>query len=66
MAIFVYLGAEAEYRSVVVSTLLGDEKVKDVMTSDVHTLNPDNTVQETLKTMFREKHMGYPVTMMES
>ena len=62
VAIFVYLGAEGEYRSIVVSTLLGDEKVKDIMTSDVHTLNPDNSVQETLKTMFREKHMGYPIT----
>jgi Zn-dependent protease/CBS domain-containing protein len=61
VAIFVYLGAEAEYKSVLVATLLGDEIVKDVMSTDVHTLNSDNTVQETLQTMFREKHMGYPV-----
>ena len=61
IAIFVYFGAEGEYRSVLVSTLLEDEKVKNIMTTDVHTLNPDNTVQETLQTMFREKHMGYPV-----
>ncbi len=52
IAIFVYVGADAEYKSVIVSTLLGDEMVKDVMTTDVHTLNPENTVQETLKTMF--------------
>jgi Zn-dependent protease len=62
VAIFVYFGAEGEYRSVLVSTLLEDEKVKNIMTTDVHTLTPDNTVQETLKTMFSEKHMGYPVT----
>ncbi|MFY9637391.1 MAG: site-2 protease family protein [Methanobacterium sp.] len=62
IAIFVYVGADAEYKSVIVSTLLGDEMVKDVMTTDVHTLNPENTIQETLKTMFSEKHMGYPVT----
>jgi predicted transcriptional regulator len=62
IAIFVYIGADAEYKSVVVSTLLGDEMVKDIMTTDVHTLTPEDTVQETLKTMFREKHMGYPVT----
>ena len=62
IAIFVYVGADAEYKSVLVSTLLGDEMVKDVMTKDVHILNPENTVQETLKTMFSEKHMGYPVT----
>lgn len=62
IGIFVYVGADAEYKSVIVSTLLGDEMVKDVMTTDVHTLNPENTIQETLKTMFSEKHMGYPVT----
>ncbi len=61
IAIFVYIGADAEYKQVIVSTLLADEMVKDIMTTDVHTLNPENTVQETLKTMFREKHMGYPV-----
>ncbi len=62
VAIFVYLGAEEEYRSVLVSTLLEDENVKNIMTTEVHTLNPDNTVQEALKIMFTEKHMGYPVT----
>jgi len=61
IAIFVYFGAEGEYRSILVSTLLEDIKVKDIMTTDVHTLNPNQTVQETLKTMFSEKHMGYPV-----
>ncbi len=61
IAIFVYFGADGEYRSVLVSTLLEDLKVKDIMTTDVHTINLDKTVQETLKTMFSEKHMGYPV-----
>jgi CBS domain-containing protein len=46
---------------VVVSTLLGDDMVKDIMTTDVHTLSPENTIQDTLRTMFSEKHMGYPV-----
>ena len=61
VAIFVYFGAEGEYRSILVSTLLEDIKVKDIMTTDVHTLDQNQTVQETLKTMFSEKHMGYPV-----
>lgn len=61
IAVFVYLGADAEYRSVLISTLLENEKVKDVMSANVHTVNPEDTVQETLKVMFREKHMGYPV-----
>ena len=62
IAVYVYLGAESEYRSVLLSTLLENDKVQDVMTTDVHTLNPDNTVKEALKVMFKEKHMGYPVT----
>ncbi len=61
IAIFVYVGADSEYKSVVVSTLLGDDMVKDIMTTNVHTLSPDNTIQDTLRTMFSEKHMGYPV-----
>jgi predicted transcriptional regulator len=61
IAIFVYVGADSEYKSVVVSTLLGDDMVKDIMTTDVHTLSPENTIQDTLRTMFSEKHMGYPV-----
>ena len=65
VAVYVYLGAEAEYRTVLLSTLLEDDRVKDVMTKDVHTVTPTNTVQETLKVMFREKHMGYPVTANE-
>lgn len=62
VAIYVYLGAEAEYQSVLLSTLLEDDKVKDVMTTDVHTVKSTSTVKETLRTMFKEKHMGYPVT----
>jgi Zn-dependent protease len=61
IAIFVYFGAESEYKSILVSTLLGEDTVKDIMTTDVHTLNPQNTVNDTLRTMFSEKHMGYPV-----
>lgn len=61
IAIFVYVGADSEYKSVLVSTLLDNVHVKDIMSSNVHVLNPDDTVQEALQTMFREKHMGYPV-----
>ncbi len=61
IAIFVYFGAESEYRSILVSTLLGEDTAKDIMTRDVHTLNSQNTVNDTLRTMFSEKHMGYPV-----
>jgi Zn-dependent protease/CBS domain-containing protein len=62
VAVYVYVGAESEYRSVILSTLLENETVQDVMTKEVHTLNPQNTVKEALRVMFKEKHMGYPVT----
>ncbi|MTK63491.1 MAG: CBS domain-containing protein [Methanobacterium sp.] len=62
IAIYVYLGAEAEYQTVLLSSLLENDRIKDVMTTDVHTVQPNSTVQETLKIMFKERHMGYPVT----
>jgi Zn-dependent protease/CBS domain-containing protein len=61
VAIFVYMGADAEYNSVLISSMLENVKVKDIMTMNVHTVGPKNSVQETLRVMFREKHMGYPV-----
>lgn len=61
IAIFIYLGADQEYQAILVSNMLEGVQVKDIMTRDVKTLNPDNTVSEALYTMFQQKHMGYPV-----
>lgn len=61
IALFIYMGAEQEYRAILISSMLEGFYVKDIMTKDVHTLNPDTTVSEALYTMFQQKHMGYPV-----
>lgn len=62
IAIFVYMGAEQEYRAVMVNTLLAGLHVRDIMTSEVKTVNPKDSVSDVLRTMFRYRHMGYPVS----
>jgi len=62
IALFIYIGAEQEYRLVLISSLLEGVKVGDVMTPDPITLKPSTTVKEALETVFKYKHMGYPVT----
>ena len=61
IAVFIYLGANQEYQAILVSSMLEGIRVKDIMTRDVKTLSPDNTVSEAIYTMFQQKHMGYPV-----
>ncbi|WBF08835.1 CBS domain-containing protein [Methanothermobacter thermautotrophicus] len=59
---FIYIGAEQEYQATLISSLLEGVRVADVMTENPVTLHPHMTVKEALDVMFREKHMGYPVT----
>ena len=61
IAIFVYLGADQEYNVVMTNTLLEGIRVRDIMTGEVKTVNPSDTVDSVLKLMFQHKHMGYPV-----
>lgn len=61
IAIFVYLGADQESKMVLINTLLEGINVRDIMTSEVKTVSPTDTVADVLKIMFQHKHMGYPV-----
>jgi CBS domain-containing protein len=61
IAIFVYLGADQESKMAMVNTLLEGVYVRDIMTREIITVNPSDTVAEVLKIMFQHKHMGYPV-----
>jgi Zn-dependent protease/CBS domain-containing protein len=61
VAIFVYIGADQEYQTVLISRLLGEMRVEEIMSPEVTTVTPENTVKEVLEIMFQEKHMGYPV-----
>lgn len=61
IAIFIYIGADQEYRAIMVSSMLEGLQVKDIMTKNVATLTPETPVTEALNTMFKQRHMGYPV-----
>lgn len=61
IAIFVYLGADQESKMVLVNTLLEGVFVRDIMTREVKTVKPTDTVADVLTFMFQHKHMGYPV-----
>lgn len=61
IAIFIYIGADQEYKTIMVSSMLEGLTVKNIMTSDIATLSPETPVSEALSTMFQKRHMGYPV-----
>lgn len=61
IAIFIYIAAGEEESSTVQSITLEGIKVKDIMTKDVHTMDANSTVEQAFETMFRMKHLGYPV-----
>ncbi|EKF84850.1 CBS domain-containing protein [Methanobacterium formicicum] len=62
IALFIYIGADAEYKEIMISTLLEGIKVKEIMTPQVRTVPPATQVEELMEVMFQNKHMGYPVT----
>lgn len=66
IAIFVYMGADQESKIVLVNTLLEGINVQDIMTREVKTVSPTDSVISVLKIMFKHKHMGYPVYQNEN
>jgi Zn-dependent protease/predicted transcriptional regulator len=62
IAFFVYLGAEAEARDVLVRAVLGELRVRDLMSRDVAALSADDPVYEAGERMLRERRVAYPVT----
>ncbi len=61
IAFFIYIGASEEEKSTEVSVVLEGVKIKDIMSKDVTTVASGMSVEELVDTMFRFKHMGYPV-----
>ncbi len=61
IAIFVYMGASREEESTMVTLALDDFEVRDIMTSDVKTVNPGMTIDKLTQRMFRYRHTGFPV-----
>ena len=61
IAFFIYIGASEEEKATEVSVVLEGVKIKDIMSKDVTTVTSGMSVEELVDTMFRFKHMGYPV-----
>jgi Zn-dependent protease/CBS domain-containing protein len=61
IAFFIYIGASEEERATTVDVCLEGVKVGNIMSSDVHTVAPDETLRSLMGLMFKEKHRGYPV-----
>jgi Zn-dependent protease/CBS domain-containing protein len=64
IAFFIYLGADQEFLHVRSTVLLKDVAVKDVMSTNLVTVNPDMPVPEIIRLMYASKHLGFPVVEM--
>jgi Zn-dependent protease/CBS domain-containing protein len=61
IALFIYIAAGGEESTTKESVALDGIKVKDIMTGDVHTLDANTSVAQAIDSMFKLKHLGYPV-----
>jgi Zn-dependent protease/CBS domain-containing protein len=63
LAFFIYIGAAGEARQTAMAAAFEGVTVGDVMTpaDRVTTVTPDQSVRELIRTMFTERHTGYPV-----
>jgi len=63
LAFFIYIGAESESRRTLMRAAFEGVTVGDVMTpaDRVSTVHPEDSVRDLIRTMFRERHTGYPV-----
>jgi CBS domain-containing protein len=63
IAFFIFIGASSEAQRTVLKALFQGVTVSDVMTpgKDIHSVSPDQTVEELLEQMFQQRHTGYPV-----
>jgi CBS domain-containing protein len=62
VAFFVFMGAAAEGRAVVVEALLGKLHVRDVMSGPPPTISAEASLEEAARLMLREKHLALGVT----
>ncbi|WP_284006564.1 site-2 protease family protein [Haloarcula pelagica] len=63
LAFFIYIGAAGEARQTSMAAAFEGVTVGDVMTpaDRVTTVTPDQSVRDLIRTMFAERHTGYPV-----
>ena len=56
VGIFVYIGASEEAEQTIISTTLAGVRVKDVMQSEIGSVNPQQTLAEALEMMFKSRY----------
>ncbi len=56
VGIFVYIGASEEAEQTIVSTTLAGVRVKDVMQSEIGSVNPQQSITEALEMMFKNRY----------
>jgi CBS domain-containing protein len=56
VGVFVYIGASEEAEQTIVSTTLAGVRVKDVMQSEVGSVNPQQNLTEALEVMFKNRY----------
>ncbi|MFO7942074.1 MAG: M50 family metallopeptidase [Bacillota bacterium] len=61
VAFFIYMGASQEYQVNLLRDVFSDLAVADLMTRDVNTVNPTDSITELMNRMVQERHSGYPV-----
>ncbi len=61
VAFFLYIAANHEYQTNLLSSTLSGFTVSDLMTRDVVTVPAHHTLSQLLAFMYDEKHTGYPV-----
>ncbi|MBX0322486.1 CBS domain-containing protein [Halomicroarcula sp. F13] len=63
LAFFIYIGAEGESRQTTMAAAFEGVTVRDVMTPADHvtSVTPRLSVRDLIRTMFEERHTGYPV-----
>ncbi|SEW24069.1 CBS domain-containing protein [Natrinema salifodinae] len=68
VAFFVFIAASSEAQQVTMRAAFQDVTVGDIMTpaADLHTVDPDATVENLIQRMFSERHTGYPVIESDS
>lgn len=62
IAFFIYMAASQESQSAVVEHVLGRVSVRDVMTREVETIDPDSSLDDFLDMVKTHRHTGFPVT----
>ncbi len=61
IAFFIYIGASQESSMVTTNFLLKDVHVGEIMSRDVHTVEPTLPLAEVIRLMYTTKHLGFPV-----